>query len=59
MFSKAPTCLPTNDKFLITDAKSSQLLQKPEKIITFFKTKPVTMFLQEKFHLLVDNCNQF
>ena len=30
-----------------------------KKNIKLFKTKPVTKFLQEKFHLLVDNGNQF
>ena len=55
MFLKIPVYLPTNDEFLITDAKSSCLLPEPEKIIKLFKTKPVVKFLQEKFHLLVDN----
>ena len=59
MFLKIPVYLPTNDEFLITDAKSSRRLQEPEKFFKLFKTKPVTKFLQEKFHLLVDNCNQF
>ena len=51
--------LSTNDEFLIIDAKSSQWLQEPGKIIKLFKREPVTKFLQDKFHLLVDNCNQF
>ena len=59
MFLKIPVYLPTNDKFFITDAKSSRGLQQQEKIIKLFKTKPATKFLKEKFHLLVDNCNQF
>ena len=59
MFLKIPVYLPTTDEFLITDAKSSRRLQEQEKNIKLFKTKPVTKFLQEKFHLLVDNCNQF
>ena len=59
MFLKIRIYLPTNDEFLIIDAKSSRRLQEPEKIIKLFKTKPITKFLQKKFHLLVDNCNQF
>ena len=59
MFLKIPVYLPTNDNFFITDAKSSRGLQQQEKIIKLFKTKPATKFLKEKFHLLVDNCNQF
>ena len=59
MFLKIPVYLPTNYEFLITDAKCSRWLQEPEKVIKLFKTKPKTKFLQEKFHLLVDNCNQF
>ena len=38
--------IPTNDEFLITDAKSSRWLQEPEKIMKLFKTKPATKFLQ-------------
>ena len=30
-----------------------------KKIIKLLKTKPVAKFLQETFHLLVNNCNQF
>ena len=59
MFLKIFVYLPTNNEFLIADAKSSRWLQEPEKIIKLFKTKPVTKFLPEKFHLLIDNCNQF
>ena len=55
---KIPVYLPTNHEFLITDAKSSRSLQEREKIIKLFKTKPVSKFLQEQFHLLVDDCNQ-
>ena len=59
MFLKIPVYLTTNDEFLTTDAKSSRCLQEPQRIMKLFKAKPVTKFLQEKFHLLVDNCNQF
>ena len=45
MFLKIPVYLPTNDEFLITDAKSSRWLQEPEKIIKLFKTKSVIKFL--------------
>ena len=58
-FLKIPVNLPTNDEILITDGKSSRWLQESERIIQLLKTKPVTKFLQEKFHLLVDNYNQF
>ena len=40
MLLKIPVYIPTNDEFLITDAKSSPLLQEPEKIIKLLKTKP-------------------
>ena len=59
MFLKIPVYLPTNDEFLITDAKCSRWLQEPEKNFKLFTTKPVTKLLQEKFNLLSDNCNQF
>ena len=59
MFLKIPVCLPTNEKLLKTDAKSSRWSQEPEKNVKLYKTKPVSKFLQEKFHVLVDNCNQF
>ena len=39
MFLKFPVYLPTNDDFLITDAKSSPRLQEPQRIIKLFKTR--------------------
>ena len=59
IFLKIPVYLTANDEFLMTDAKSSRWLQEKEKNIKLFKTKPVTNFLQQKFHPLVNNCNQF
>ena len=39
MFLKIPVYLRTNDEFLLTDAKSSRWLQKPEKNYEIIQNK--------------------